>query len=377
MPLLDRWFCARVGITPDGSDQQRSVLPDVAVWSSSRGAALSRILCALFAACVRLTSLCRPGSGSYRNVLPNLSTDCASSSGGSAVALGIASERSFAGTPTLAPYRLMDSGNSNPGSDGDPDAGTGAASGVIQVAVDLAEPANAPAPACCLLAGGIPDAERSRAALATQDCPNLVELLLILVCVLVHGRDSQGEPDMKIISIPTNLVRVATLLVVLAALCTTAVPLSAGEGLQPATQRKPAPSFSLTDDKDAKVALADFKGKVVLVNFWATWCHGCKQEIPWYMAFADKYRGRGFVVIGVSMDEDGWKAVRPFLQEKKLNYTVVIGSDALANQYGLDSMPLSVLIDRDGKIAASHSGVVEKDNWEQGIQQLLQEHPKE
>jgi peroxiredoxin len=141
--------------------------------------------------------------------------------------------------------------------------------------------------------------------------------------------------------------------------------------------RKPAPGFSLNDDKGAPVQLSDYKGKVVLLNFWATWCHGCKQEIPWYMEFAEKYKSQGFVVIGVSLDEDGWKSVKPFLQEKKLNYPVVIGSEELGRQYGgVDSMPVSILIDREGKIADSHSGVVEKDGWEREIQQLLKELSK-
>jgi len=137
--------------------------------------------------------------------------------------------------------------------------------------------------------------------------------------------------------------------------------------------RKAAPGFSLNDDKGSAVKLSDYKGKVVLLNFWATWCHGCLQEIPWYMDFANRYKDSGFVVIGVSMNEDGWKSVKPFVEERKLNYPIVIGNEDLANQYGLSSMPVSVLIDRDGKIADLHSGMVEKDSWEKEIQTLLQE----
>ena len=168
-----------------------------------------------------------------------------------------------------------------------------------------------------------------------------------------------------------NLVYPAIAIVIVATIC-----VASGAELQSAAGRKPAPNFSLTDDKDAKISLSDFKGKVVLVNFWATWCHGCKEEIPWYMEFAGKYKDSGLVVIGISVDDDGWKAVKPFLREKKLNYSVVIGNNTLANQYGLDAMPLSVLVDREGKIADSHPGVVDKNSWEQEIQKLLQEHPK-
>src|ERR1700693_616896 len=86
--------------------------------------------------------------------------------------------------------------------------------------------------------------------------------------------------------------------------------------------RKAAPNFTLSDSKGAAVRLSDYKGKVVLLDFWATWCHGCKTEIPWYMEFQNKYKDTGLSVIGVSMDEDGWKSVKPFVEEQKMNYVV-------------------------------------------------------
>src|SRR5690348_3892591 len=86
------------------------------------------------------------------------------------------------------------------------------------------------------------------------------------------------------------------------------------------TPRKPAPNFTRKDSKGIPITLADYKGKVVLLNFWATWCHGCVQEMPWFMEFQDQYRREGLAVMGVSMDDDGWKSVTPFMQEKKVNY---------------------------------------------------------
>jgi peroxiredoxin len=134
----------------------------------------------------------------------------------------------------------------------------------------------------------------------------------------------------------------------------------------------PAPGFALADSTGASVRLADFRGKVVVLNFWATWCHGCRTEIPWLMEFADKYRDQGLAVIGVSMDEDGWKAVRPFLREKQINYPVVIGTEQLAQKYGgVEAMPLTYLIDRQGKIAATHVGLAGKQALEEEIRRLL------
>jgi peroxiredoxin len=136
--------------------------------------------------------------------------------------------------------------------------------------------------------------------------------------------------------------------------------------------RKAAPDFALKDIKGADVTLSDYKGKVVLLNFWATWCGPCKIEIPWFSEFQEKYRVRDFAVIGVSMDEDGWDAVKPYVEGKKMNYRVVIGNDALSQLFGgVESLPTTLLIDRDGKIAARHTGLVSKSNYEGEILALL------
>jgi peroxiredoxin len=155
---------------------------------------------------------------------------------------------------------------------------------------------------------------------------------------------------------------------------------SAPDKLLPEASRKTAPGFSLADANGKPIDLSDYRGKVVLLDFWATWCGGCKLEIPWYMEFDKKYRQQGLAVIGVSMDEDGWTAVKPFLARKTdpetggntaMKYAVVIGSDQLAKEYNLTSMPMTLLIDRQGKIALSHTGVVNKSDFEGHILQLL------
>ncbi len=151
------------------------------------------------------------------------------------------------------------------------------------------------------------------------------------------------------------------------------LPVAATADLTPANSRKLSPDFTLTDSQGAAVRLSGYKGKVVLLDFWATWCGGCKVEIPWYMEFQTKYKDKGLSVVGVSMDEDGWKSVKPFLAENKINYPIVIGNSDLGTQFGLSGLPLTLLIDRNGKIAESHAGMVDKDAFEREIQSLLKD----
>ena len=138
--------------------------------------------------------------------------------------------------------------------------------------------------------------------------------------------------------------------------------------------RKTAPDFALKDSNGQTVHLSDYKGKVVLLDFWATWCGPCKIEIPWFMEFEQQYKDRGFAVLGVSMDEDGWSQVKPYIQNMKINYRVVLGDEQVSDLYGgLDSLPTTLLLDRQGKIASVHVGLGDggKEVFKNDIAQLL------
>ena len=143
--------------------------------------------------------------------------------------------------------------------------------------------------------------------------------------------------------------------------------------LKSEAQRQTAPNFTLKDADGNSVHLADYRGKVVLVNFWATWCGPCEVEIPWFVEFEQKYKDQGFAVLGLSMDDDGWKAVRPYIASHKINYRVMIASEVVSQQFGdIDSLPTSFVLDRQGRIATNHVGLVDKRDYQNEILKLLE-----
>jgi cytochrome c biogenesis protein CcmG/thiol:disulfide interchange protein DsbE len=147
---------------------------------------------------------------------------------------------------------------------------------------------------------------------------------------------------------------------------------------------KPAPQFTLEDLKGDKVSLSSFKGKPLLINFWATWCGPCKIETPWLVELQNEYASQGFQIIGISTegddlksdDKDGWAhdkdAIAKFIKQYKLQYPVLINGDSLASVYGgLDAMPTSIYVDRNGKVVAVQLGITSKDDMVANIKKAL------
>src|SRR5689334_5666075 len=143
--------------------------------------------------------------------------------------------------------------------------------------------------------------------------------------------------------------------------------------LQKPAARKPASDFSLPGRDGKAVKLSSLKGKVVLLDFWATWCTGCKVEIPWFIEFDKAYRAQGLSALGVAMDDEGWKKVEPYLKQHPISYPVVAGSLDSVAAYEIGALPITVLIDRSGRVAARHIGVVDKKMFEAELKQLLAE----
>jgi cytochrome c biogenesis protein CcmG/thiol:disulfide interchange protein DsbE len=149
--------------------------------------------------------------------------------------------------------------------------------------------------------------------------------------------------------------------------------LHAAGDVTPPDQRKPAPRWKLPSMTGGNVQLADYKGKVLLLNFWATWCAPCRTEMPWFSEFAEKYKADGLAVVGISVDDKGWNVVKPFVADTShgINYTILLDTMDLTVMYKLGTMPKTVLIDRDGKVAAIHNGLVEKEPFEGEIRTVL------
>jgi len=144
--------------------------------------------------------------------------------------------------------------------------------------------------------------------------------------------------------------------------------------LIPASEAEPAPNFSLPDLAGNTVNLSDYFGKVVLLNFWATWCPPCRREIPLLVELQSDYSPQGFCIIGISLDTTGRGGVREFAQDYGINYPVVMADDQVIEDYGgMTYIPTTFLIDRKQRVRMKVVGAADKQVFEEAVKQLLNE----
>jgi thiol-disulfide isomerase/thioredoxin len=143
----------------------------------------------------------------------------------------------------------------------------------------------------------------------------------------------------------------------------------------------PEPELTLKDLDGKNISLSDYKGKVVLINFWATWCEPCRVEIPWLIEMQQKYGPKGFVLLGIALDEEGKSVVAPFVAKERfdvngqklpMSYQILIGNDDAADKFGgLFGYPTSILISRDGKQIKRVTGMISEDEMNKAIESQL------
>jgi thiol-disulfide isomerase/thioredoxin len=173
---------------------------------------------------------------------------------------------------------------------------------------------------------------------------------------------------------PSRGLLAAGLFLALAAIST---PLQAETPAAPAVAEKlpvigPAPSWSLVDLDGKPVGAEALKGKVVVVDFWATWCGPCVKEIPGYVELQKKHADRGLVIVGLSLDSKGEEAVRPFAKRMKVNYPLALATPEVIAAFGdIESIPTTFLIDRDGKIRHRKVGLMDAAEYEKLVLSLL------
>jgi thiol-disulfide isomerase/thioredoxin len=133
-----------------------------------------------------------------------------------------------------------------------------------------------------------------------------------------------------------------------------------------------APDFSLESLDGKTMRLSDFRGKAVLLNFWATWCGPCKIEMPWFVELQNQYAAQGFQIVGVAMDDASKEDIGKFAKDMGVNYPILIGKESVGDQYGgVPALPESFLIGRDGKIVDKIIGLRGKAEIEDAIKKAL------
>jgi thiol-disulfide isomerase/thioredoxin len=149
----------------------------------------------------------------------------------------------------------------------------------------------------------------------------------------------------------------------------------AGEGQGPAAAPPPAPEFRLSDLEGREVSLASLRGKVVVIDFWATWCTPCVFQIPILNAFHAAHAGDDVVVLGIAVDFEGAGVVEPFAREQEIRYPVLLGSEGLAREFGAFGFPTLYVVGPEGRVQWVHAGIVEQAQLERAVSQARGGNP--
>jgi peroxiredoxin len=141
-----------------------------------------------------------------------------------------------------------------------------------------------------------------------------------------------------------------------------------------ASSRSPAPDFLLKDLSGKEVKLSSFRGKVVIVDFWATWCPPCREEIPGFVDLQRQYKDQGLEIVGISVDQGGAGVVGPFAQQNRINYTMLVDGMGVTGLFGgIQGVPTTFVLDRQGRIVKRFTGLVDRAVFEDLVKQLLAE----
>src|SRR5215831_833188 len=182
-------------------------------------------------------------------------------------------------------------------------------------------------------------------------------------------------------SVGSKMKTMRTVIFCLAA-CSFANAADISATLEPQPARKPAPDFVLLNASGKSIPLSDFKNRPLLLNLWATKCGGCVKEIPSFIEIHHAYANRGLAVVGISMDilyedlkgpAEAWSLVNPFVETHRVDYPILMGDDGITKRYSVNALPVTYLIDRHGRIAATYPGLVDRANLEANIKTLLAE----
>jgi len=170
--------------------------------------------------------------------------------------------------------------------------------------------------------------------------------------------------------VAVGIVLLATTYFLFAKNETQPIPTATGYALPPAEVSSVAPAFMLSDVNGRQVSLAQFKGKVVILDFWATWCPPCKREIPDFIKLQSEYGSKGVQIVGIALDQP--EKVRAFARDNGMNYPVLLGTDGVSAHYGgVESVPTTFIIDKAGRIVTKYEGFISKETFESQIKKLL------